>query len=386
MSEFEVLEVRFHFNGEFVLDASKMLYCNGDYGVSHIEKDKISIPELEGHLLDHITFPRSVRMHWLPYGADLNSGMKLLVDDKSCLDMINELGTGRAVDIYTEPISFGIGENEETEMQYADEDVFALFRDDNIMDLDHVEPVVKEQTIQDANMLRLEGPTHCRDGLNEEEEESGSGCDATGFTTDEDDEVREIRTNYKEFMSEVKNRGGIPLDNPIEVDDIHCADPNNSSDQALEGGDGVPYFESDGDASYDEDSDGEVTRRKCRFPIFDSSAETPQFCVDMCFRGREELKDAIERYALKMKTNIRYVKNDLKRIRAVCRWKGCPWLLYASHNSRSDWLQIVTFNPNHACCPELKNKRLFTSRICDKYESTIKANPSWKARSMKETV
>jgi len=57
------------------------------------------------------------------------------------------------------------------------------------------------------------------------------------------------------------------------VDVIHCTDPN-SSDQALEGGDGVPYFDSR-DASYDEDSDGVVTRRKCRFPIFDSSTKTP---------------------------------------------------------------------------------------------------------------
>ena len=90
-----------------------MSYCDGDCGVSHIEKDKISITELEGHLLNHTTFPRSVRMYWLPYGADLNSGMKLLVDDKSCLDMINELGTGRAMDIYIKPISVGIGGNEE---------------------------------------------------------------------------------------------------------------------------------------------------------------------------------------------------------------------------------------------------------------------------------
>ena len=166
MSEFEVLEVRFHFNGEFVLDASKMLYCDGDCGVSRKEKDKIYVPELEGHLLDHTTFPRSVRMFWLPYGAELNSGMRSLVDGKSCLDMINELGTGRAVDIYTEPIS--VGGNEKTKTQYADDDVFALFQDDNIMDLDHAEPVVKEQTVQDANMLLLEGPTLCQDRLNEE--------------------------------------------------------------------------------------------------------------------------------------------------------------------------------------------------------------------------
>jgi len=73
-------------------------------------------------------------MYWLPFGAEVSSGMKLLVDDKSCLDMVNELGAARAVDIYTEPIE--IDANEEIETQYEDEDVFALFRDDNIMDLD----------------------------------------------------------------------------------------------------------------------------------------------------------------------------------------------------------------------------------------------------------
>jgi len=249
--------------------------------------------------------------------------------------------------------------------------------------LDHVEPVAEDQTIenrdkfvQGGNMLLLEGPTHGQDGLNVEEEEedseSESGCDATGFTTDEDDEVREIRANYKDFMS--------------DDDASYDEDGDASYDDDSEGGDGVEYFDSDGDASYDEDSDGAFTRRKCRFPIFDSSADTPQFAVDMCFRGKDQLKDAIERYALKMKINIRYVKNEKKRIRAICRWKGCPWLLYASHNSRSDWFQIVTYNPNHACCPQLKNKRLSTSRICEIYESTIKANPSWKARAMKETV
>jgi alpha-galactosidase len=154
MSEFEVLEVRFHFNGNFVVDGSKMLYCNGDWGVSHIEKDKISIPELEGHMLDHTTFPRSVRMHWLPYGAELNSGMRLLVDDKSCLDMIIQLGTNRVVDIYTELVD--MGGNEESGTQYADEDVFALFQDENVMHLDHVKPIAEDETVQNGtNLFRV---------------------------------------------------------------------------------------------------------------------------------------------------------------------------------------------------------------------------------------
>ena len=98
------------------------------------------------------------------------------------------------------------------------------------------------------------------------------------------------------------------------------------------------------------------------------------------------MKDAIERYALKKKVNIRFPKNDKQRLRAVCSWKGCPWVLDASYNSKSDWFQIVTYNPTHACCLVLKSKRLSTARICDKYESTIKANPGWKARAMKETI
>jgi len=101
MGDSEVLVVRFHFNGVFVLDGSSVQYCNGDEGVSHIDKDKLSIPQLEGHLMDHTTFKRSVRMYWLPFGAAVNTGMRMLVDDKSCLDMVDAIGSNGAVDIYT---------------------------------------------------------------------------------------------------------------------------------------------------------------------------------------------------------------------------------------------------------------------------------------------
>jgi len=168
MSDFEVLKVRFHFNRDFVIDGSKVKYCNGDWGLSHIDKDKLSIPELEGHLLDHTTFQRCIRMYWLPFGAEVSSGMKLLVDDKSCLDMVNELGAARAVDIYTEPIE--IDANEEIETQYEDEDVFALFRDDNIMDLDAPTHLVAkpneqigEKNLEDTKIMYLEAPTSVED-------------------------------------------------------------------------------------------------------------------------------------------------------------------------------------------------------------------------------
>jgi hypothetical protein len=257
--------------------------------------------------------------------------MRLLVDDKSCMDMLDEIGSAGVVDIYIEQIKLDMSDNEGTETQYGDEDVFALFRDENTMDLNEQEG--NQCAGQEVNVMYLEAPTTHEDGQNnekgdqhvenEEEEESGSDFDATGFTSDEDDEVREIRNKYIQFMSATRKRGDIPFDTLISLDVPGGSDVNNFA-QASEGGDGIAYFDSDHDASYDEDSNGVSRRRNYRFPIFDSHAETPHFAVDMCFRGRDQLKDAIERYALKMKVNIIYPKNDKQRLRVVCMWKGCP--------------------------------------------------------------
>jgi hypothetical protein len=368
MGDSEVLAVRFHFNGVFVVDGSLLNYCNGDEGISHIEKDKLSIPELEGHLLDHTIFRKSVRMYWLPCGAAVHTGMMMLIDDKSCLDMLDAVGSVGIVDIYTEEIDVDMAAMTDVVETIRDEDVFDMFRDENVLNLDG------PATHEDA-----------QNGTEDEEddlEDEGIECEATGFTSDEDDEAKEIRTKYKAYMSKRKKKEGIPLDTPTSMDQPTV----NDSNIMIPVNDGVPYFDSDEDFSYDDDSETDAKRRKCRFPIFDRHAETPQFALDMCFRGRKELKDAIAKYALKMKVNIRFPKNDNQRLRAVCSWKGCPWLLHASYNSKTDWFQIVTYNPNHACCPVLKNKRLSTARICDKYESTIKANPAWKARAMKETI
>ena len=155
MGDSEVLVVRFHFNGVFVLDGSSVQYCNGDEGVSHIDKDKLSIPELEGHLMDHTTFKRSVRMYWLPFGAAVNTGMRMLVDDKSCLDMVDAIGSNGAVDIYTELIDVDMAKFSETDLQdgAGDEAVFDLFRDENVLNFDahHGGQITEDAQIGEPN-------------------------------------------------------------------------------------------------------------------------------------------------------------------------------------------------------------------------------------------
>jgi alpha-galactosidase len=312
MGDSEVLTIRFHFDGIFVLDGSTVQYCNGIEGVSHIEKDKLSIPKLEGHLLDHTTFKRSVRMYWLPFGAAVSSGMRLLVDDKTCLDMVESVGSDGAVDVYTELIDVDMSAISETNIEdgIGYEAMFDLFRDENVMNLDPpitlANAQLGDQTAEDDNIIDLDAAVRGED-------ESDSEIDATGFTTDEDDEAKEIRTKYKAYMSTIKKRRGIPSDPPAAMD-LPTGNDHNNVIQVDDYGDGIASFDSDENVSYDDDSETEGKRRKCRFPVFDSHAETPQFALNMCFRGKKELKDALTRYALKMKVNIKFPKNDNRRL------------------------------------------------------------------------
>ncbi|TVU17574.1 hypothetical protein EJB05_33618, partial [Eragrostis curvula] len=57
--------VRFHYGGEFSFDGNMVQYIGGSEGMSHIERDLISLPEIVGHLKDHAVDVEGVLLHWL---------------------------------------------------------------------------------------------------------------------------------------------------------------------------------------------------------------------------------------------------------------------------------------------------------------------------------
>jgi hypothetical protein len=95
-------------------------------------------------------------------------------------------------------------------MTETDEDVFEMFKDENVLNLD------SPATHEDAHLGdQTEYATHedAQNGEGEkddQEDEGNSECEATGFTSDEDDEAKEIRTKYKAYMSKRKKKEGIP--------------------------------------------------------------------------------------------------------------------------------------------------------------------------------
>jgi hypothetical protein len=85
------------------------------------------------------------------------------------------------------------------------------------------------------------------------------------------------------------------------------------------GGEGIPYFESDDDMSYDECSDGEVNevrKRKTTGRVYDDSNEKPEFVVGMAFTDSREFKQALVKYGLAKFHHLRFPKDKKKRVSA----------------------------------------------------------------------
>ncbi|KAK8462534.1 hypothetical protein SEVIR_1G223532v4 [Setaria viridis] len=112
MDNLEFLAVRFHFGGEFTLSPGKSQYVRGRSAMSYIEMDKLSLPEIIGHLGDHMSSSDVLHLHWLRPGKELVNGLILLADDASCQMMRDHITTGGVADIYVEDISMEEGDNE----------------------------------------------------------------------------------------------------------------------------------------------------------------------------------------------------------------------------------------------------------------------------------
>jgi hypothetical protein len=89
MDPVDILQVRFHLRGQFDYDGFAMNYVGGSVGMSYIERDKLSLPELRGHLSDHTTISVEdhVDFYWLYPGEEISNGLRKLGDDQTCLDM-----------------------------------------------------------------------------------------------------------------------------------------------------------------------------------------------------------------------------------------------------------------------------------------------------------
>ncbi|KAE8820919.1 hypothetical protein D1007_01238 [Hordeum vulgare] len=147
----------------------------------------------------------------------------------------------------------------------------------------------------------------------------------------------------------------------------------------------MEFESSDEDYSYDEDEEGNIVRRKSKYPRFDPHIFHTSVW-GWFLEAKKQFVKSIKRYGLSTKRSIKFLKSEEMRVRAKCGWPGCPWLVYGAKTSRCSRFQIITYEDEHHCAQNRENRLVSAKVIAERYEHFILANPMWKIDSIKATV
>ncbi|KAK3151111.1 hypothetical protein QOZ80_3AG0241870 [Eleusine coracana subsp. coracana] len=338
MDPLETLPVRFHLNGEFCTVGNMMQYVGGKEAMSHIERDKVSYPEILGHLRDHMKIAEGTMLHWQFPGLSVSNGLRILYDDKSALEMADSIVEGGAVDIYVEDPrgqkkkldefysspTKRVAEVYEVSSQASKElvEVSSEARKNkksNDVVKKGKEVVICSTTMASKQVEEVFDPSSKQQETDAEEEDtnSESGSSESDYipgdvaSSKEDGEATDILKKFKAFKKKMKKGQTTNLDDVVLEEETSM--PSGFVGLEDEGNE-TPYFESDDEESMDEmGSDGEVRRKPAGHQRFKKTKGVPKFCLGMKFSSKKDFKKAVIRYALAERKVVNFVKDDPKR-------------------------------------------------------------------------
>lgn len=364
-----------------MINQGKLEYVGGKCDLSYVELDKVSLPEIQGHLADHVVSKNFMRLHWLKPGAELSNGLVLLVDDASCLTMVSHITDAGVAEIYVEEVVVCL---QMVEQPSKESQGVSL---GDAADCGRGKQIVEDE--DGGSSKQIEDNRFAEFPVEDKEEDTETeSLDKDYFQPIEDDSSGEDdeAIDFRKYANEVKRNirakklglqsGGIGHINPAElVDEVpNLDDP------------GSPYHDSSEEYSYEENSEGESKRWLSQENRYDSKAPVPMFSLGMAFRCSRQFKKALVKYGLKAHKHLHFQKDEKNRVRANCSWPGCKWLIYGSKTTRSDWFKVVTFIDEHSCPPRRDNRLVTSNIIAKHYFSEIKDNPTWKVELIKKAV
>ena len=91
----------------------------------------------------------------------------------------------------------------------------------------------------------------------------------------------------------------------------------------------------------------------------------------MLFTTPKQFKEAITDYAVHGDWGIRFAKNDLQRVRAVCQ-ENYKIMAYLAKLPREKSYQLRTLNLEHICTRSYKNPRCTSSYIGKKLMKKVR--------------
>ncbi|XP_055836398.1 uncharacterized protein LOC129905025 [Solanum dulcamara] len=138
-----------------------------------------------------------------------------------------------------------------------------------------------------------------------------------------------------------------------------------------------PYYDSSDCDNYQSDDDllpvsndelegGSLRgRKKSNRVIYNSTCDVVIWQCWLVFESVKEFREAVTKYVIKKGVELDKYVNESTRVRVKCK-SGCPWLLYAIKEGRSENFTIKTYNPRHKCTRTNTNF-LCNSKFLSKY-------------------
>ncbi|WVZ87075.1 LOW QUALITY PROTEIN: hypothetical protein U9M48_033767 [Paspalum notatum var. saurae] len=382
-----------HPRGEFVIVGQRLEYQGGQEAMSYIERDKVSLPEIMGHLRDHCSVAEGSLLHWLFSGKELHNGLRVLVDDKVCLYMSEYIVEGGVADIYVEE-GTPTGDSAEEDSKMANVSDF----EDELVDMDvvdadqsaseeeqgavavvvqppprresreEIERQIKQlqafynspskfskqirSRIEASSSKVVEETVHPDADSSSDSDEDNDYFPGDEHGSEEDEEAEVIKNKFKEFKKKLKKGECATLDDIV----LEGSTKATSYVELEGGGDDIAYEQTDEDELVEDiGSDEEKIYRR-----YNSENPTASFEIGMKFTCKKEFKEAIVRYCLSERKVIKYLKDDD--------------------------LRIATLVDEHTCPSRRDNKHVTAQRIAEKYEKFILSNPNWNFLHMKNTV
>ncbi|XP_052728489.1 uncharacterized protein LOC128195289 [Vigna angularis] len=107
--------------------------------------------------------------------------------------------------------------------------------------------------------------------------------------------------------------------------------------------------------------------------------------VGTIFSGKEDFKDAIRRYAVQAGRDLKFVKNDKRRVRVRCMGgQGkCPWVAYCGYlPSRKIW-QLRKIIDTHGCSRQLNIKLMNAQWLSQEIDRSLVDNPNLRVNDIR---
>ncbi|GAA0168466.1 hypothetical protein LIER_23178 [Lithospermum erythrorhizon] len=104
------------------------------------------------------------------------------------------------------------------------------------------------------------------------------------------------------------------------------------------------------------------------------------------FVDQVKLKKAIDTYNIKYERDIKYVRNEKERVRAVCKDDNCKWFIYAKRLSGETGLQIRKWHLDYTYIPVYDNKTLTSTWLRRHYMKKFRNSPNYKPSDFKKEM